>query len=182
MEQVIPQIIIETHWSTIAANIAVIAAAVIGLGTLIYIARQVKASYDAVSQSRHNTQIVNTITLIRALFDPSYIENMTNAMRFLGDESKSIEEKKEILRKVDTNTDAKELSINIKHTLNLFELVAVMYNQNLLDKSLVKRFMKTASLEYHNRSRWFIEKARTKYKSPSIYCEWEKMNKDFEET
>lgn len=157
----------------IIANLSTTIAAFVAIVTLIYIAKQARATLRIVEQNKKSTRHNLTTQLLLRFNDDNYTKHLARAIRFLRDETISIEEKKKIVG--ENNRKGIDLNLSIRITLNFFEQIGLWYNREILDKQLVQDYIKTASLSYFEQSKWYIDKVRAKFSS-SIYTEWEKMN------
>lgn len=63
--------------------------------------------------------------------------------------------------------------------MNLFEELATLYNDNLLDRGATKRLLGDVSLDYWFEVSWFVDRYRDAF-DPLALTEWSKMNAQLE--
>ena len=170
----------------IAASIATIAAAIIAIISLIYIARQAGAVREQVEGMRDQTDVMRehkkvdrAYDYLKRYQDPRVRPIVVDAIHFLKREDKALKDKWKIL---EDKEDAEHIDLKSKvvYTLNFFDELGVMYNRNLVDQEIIKDVFKDPSLIYYEYATRYITRRRREI--PGVYADWEKMNNDFKRT
>ncbi len=60
--------------------------------------------------------------------------------------------------------------------MNLFEELATLYNDRLIDEHATRRLLGDTSRAYWAEVRWFVDRYRAESHDPTFFVEWEKMN------
>jgi len=172
--------------ATIVATFIATVTLLIAIVGLWLIARQVKAAAElnkiTQDEARENRQFdiqrekeLRAVEFYKTYTDPLHMEHFSKARNYLRVTDHNDEEQKWNNLKIESQS-ATELRVNISIMLNFFLGMAMMYNRNLVDRSIIKILFRVVSPTYYNEAEWYIKRLEQKYKDEVLIKEWREMN------
>jgi hypothetical protein len=142
-------------------------AAVISVG---YIAQQIK---ESVAQQKVN---ISKNFVLKFLSD-----DLSEARKIIRTsfEAKNMTPE-QVLAEIDADPNKEK---HISALCNFFECLGVFYNENRLDKTMIRECFTAYSINVYDKTKKFIDKVKNEFdplKAPTIYVNWVVMNMDME--
>lgn len=150
---------------TFGVNTATILGGFVAVETLILIWIQL------VMQTKQ-VRLAKTYEFSAKLQNAEFFDHLSIALLFFNDESLTEDEKWNGY----INNDLPETAKHVYIALAWFEDMAMLYNENNISRSLIKRLLRTMIVQYYERSEWFRKRMQNQ-QGKSMYKEWDKLYK-----
>jgi len=147
-------------------QVSIIATGIGALLSVFYLAEQVRV---ATLEGR----IQRTYEYMKRYNSPEFREDMAMATIFFRDRTRSNQAKWEAVKTDDI------LKSQIVLSMNFFEELGIMYNKNLLEKTVAREFFGSISKSICEDANDYINERRKDPKDEKNYKNWETMNKSF---
>lgn len=112
---------------------------------------------------------------IKRFNSPDFIQMSSASLQYFKEKSQN---NKQIEEWIELESD-NDLKVKIFSSMNFFDEMGLMFNNNLVNRTLISNFFKNFSRDYYNFAMPYINKRRQgKMKTQWPYSNWEKMNKN----
>jgi len=142
--------------------------------SVVYLAEQIRVSIE-------QEKIKRSYDYFARYNSEPFRETITEALSFIRDTGRTRDQRWDLMWNKN-NPDQKKTRSLVTLYFNFFEDMAILYNRGLLNKNFIQSFFKSISLTAYNDGKDCIDKLRTEEHRPTYYKEWEKMNKEINET
>ncbi|HSE84272.1 MAG TPA: hypothetical protein VLB01_06970 [Thermodesulfobacteriota bacterium] len=135
------------------------------VGFLILGGMEIFSVHHAKKEARKD----RTLTILNKYFHKDLSPHVESAWEFIQDSGRSQSEKLNDFR------NNPQIRTNLIEVFNFFEEIGLMYNADLLDKEIIKRYFGPLILGYFIQSKWLIQSLRETHPFGETYAEWENM-------